>query len=96
MASAAVAIAIRKVVSHLMSNNAVSAESAVHFAPEHLLQRRLLARLVRRGVVVETAPDLYYLDIPAYDRWRRSLRRRIAALVGGVAVASVVAAILAS
>jgi hypothetical protein len=96
VASAAVAIAIRKVVSHLMSNNAVSAESAVHFAPERLLQRRLLARLVRRGVVVETAPDLYYLDIPTYDRWRRSLRRRIAALVGGVAVASVVAAILAS
>ena len=76
MATAAVAIAMRKVTSHLMSNNAVGPETAVAYVPDRPIQRRMLARLIRRGVVVETAPDRYYLDVPAYDRWRRSLRRR--------------------
>lgn len=87
MATAAVAVAMRKVVSHLMSNNAVSPETAVHFIPDRPLQRRMLARLIRREVIVETGPDKYYLDVPAYDEWRRGLRRRIALLMGGVAAA---------
>ena len=94
MATAAVAVAMRKVTSHLMSNNAVSPESAVAFIPDRYLQRRMLARLVRRGVIVETAPDRYYIDIPAYDRWRRGLRRRVALLLGGVALAGLGAALL--
>jgi hypothetical protein len=87
MATAAVAVAMRKVVSHLMGNNAVSPETAVRFIPDRPLQRRMLARLIRRGVIVETAPDTYYLDVPAYDAWRRGLRRRVALLMGGVAAA---------
>lgn len=87
MATAAVAVAMRKVVSHLMSNNAVSPETAVHFIPDRPLQRRMLARWIRREVIVETGPDKYYLDVPAYDEWRRGLRRRIALLMGGVAAA---------
>jgi hypothetical protein len=87
MATAAVAVAMRKVVSHLLSNNAVSPETAVHFIPERHLQRRMLARLIRREVIVETGPDRYYLDVPAYDAWRRGLRRRLALLMGGVAAA---------
>jgi len=87
MATAAVAVAMRKVVSYLMSNNAVSPETAVHFIPERHLQRRMLARLIRRDVIVETGPDRYYLDVPAYDAWRRGLRRRMALLMGGVAAA---------
>jgi len=78
---------MRKVVSYLMSNNAVSPETAVHFIPERHLQRRMLARLIRRDVIVETGPDRYYLDVPAYDAWRRGLRRRVALLMGGVAAA---------
>ena len=87
MATAAVAVAMRKVVSHLMSHNAVSPETAVHFIPERHLQRRMLARLIRREVIVETGPDTYYLDVPAYDAWRRGLRRRVALLMGGVVAA---------
>jgi hypothetical protein len=94
MATAAVAVAMRKVVSHLMSNNAVSPETAVHFIPERHLQRRMLARLIRREVIVETGPDRYYLDLPAYDAWRRGLRRRVALLMGGVAAALAGAALL--
>lgn len=95
MATAAVAVAIRRVTSHFMSNNAVSRDSAVYFAPDRPLQRRILARLIRRGVIVETEPDNYYIDIPAYDRWRRTMRRRAALLVGGVAVAGFAAALFA-
>lgn len=95
MATAAVAVAMRKVTSHLMSNNAVSAEGAVPNVPDRHLQRRMLARLVRRGVIVETAPDRYFIDIPAYDRWRRRLRRRVALLLGGVVLAGLGAALLA-
>jgi len=93
-AAAAVGAAMRKVTSHLMSNNAVSADSAVYFVPDHGLQRRMLARLVRRGVIVETEPDRYYLDVPAYDRWRRNLRRRIALIFGGAVLAGIGAALL--
>ena len=78
-----------------MSNNAVNRESAVYFAPDRALQRRILHRLIRRGVIVETEPDNYYIDIPAYDRWRRTMRRRAALLVGGVAVAGFMAALFA-
>ena len=95
MATAAVAVALRRVTSHLMSNNAVSPETAAHFAPDRPLQRRMLARLVHRGVIVETAPDRYYIDIPAYDRWRRGLRRRLALLMGGIGVAVLVGGLFA-
>jgi hypothetical protein len=78
-----------------MSNNAVSPESAVHYVPDRHLQRRLLARLVRRGVIVETGPDRYFIDIPAYDRWRRGLRRRVAVIFGGALLAGLGAALLA-
>ena len=54
----------------------------------------MLARLVRRGVIIETAPDRYYLDVPAYDRWRRGLRRRVALIFGGVLLAGIGAALL--
>lgn len=94
MASAAVAVALRRVVSHLMANNAVSPDAAVHYIPDRPIQRRMLARLIRRGVVVETGPDRYFLDVPAYDRWRRGLRRRIALLFGGVLAVGIGAALL--
>ena len=86
---------MRKVTSHLMSNNAVSRESAIYYVPERRLRRRVLARLIRRGVIVETEPDTYYLDVPAFDEWRRTRHRRIAFAMGGVAVVAAIAALLA-
>lgn len=94
-AATAVAVAMRKVTSHLMSNNAVGPESAVYYVPDRPLRRRMLARLVSRGVIVETAPDTYYLDVPTYDEWRSSRRKRVAIAMGGVAVVAAIAAFLA-
>jgi hypothetical protein len=46
-------------------------------------------------VIVETAQDTYYLDLPAYDRWRRSRRKRVAVLMGGVVAIGALFAALA-
>ena len=94
-AAAAVGAAIRRIISHLMGANAVSPERAIYFVPDRRLQRRILARLIRRGVIGETEPDTYYIDIPVYDRWRRSMRGRAALLIGGVVLLGAVAALLA-
>lgn len=93
-AAAVVAKARRDVISHFMQVNGVAAEKALRWVPDRHVQRRALARFVRQGVIVETADDTYYLDVPAYDRWRRSARRRLAlALAGIAAVGAAVAAI---
>jgi hypothetical protein len=84
-AAAVVAKARREVISHFMQNNAVSPAAAVRWTPDRRLKQRMLARFVRQGVLVETAADTYYLDVPAYDRWRRSVRKRAAFALAGVA-----------
>jgi hypothetical protein len=81
MATAAAAViskARRDVVSHFMQANAVSPDSASTWVPDRPLQQRMLTRFLNRGVIVETDKDTYYLDVPEYDRWRRSMRRRVA------------------
>jgi hypothetical protein len=92
-AAAVVAKARRDVISHFMERNAVSSGGAVRWVPDRNLEQRMLARFVRRGVMVETAEDTYYLDVPAYDGWRRSARKKAVLLMGGVAA---IGAILAA
>ncbi|HWI88608.1 MAG TPA: hypothetical protein VNS11_05155 [Sphingomicrobium sp.] len=92
-AGAMVAKARRDVVSHFMQSNSVGPESAARWVPDRGIQRRVLSRLVDRGVIVETGTDTYFLDLPAYDRWRRSVRKRAAfallavAIIGGAVAA---------
>jgi hypothetical protein len=85
-AGAVVAKARNDVISYFMQHNSVSPDSATRWIPERPLQARALARFVERGVIVETAADTYFLDLPAYDDWRRSVRRRAALLLLGTAV----------
>jgi len=94
-AAAVVARARRDVISHFMQRNAVNESAAVHWVPDRRIERRVLARLVRRGVIVETSADNYYLDPPAYDDWRRGLRKRVGVALGVVAVIGAAAALLA-
>ena len=94
-AAAVVAKARRDVGSHFMQLNAVSPAAAVRWIPDRHIQRRALARFVRQDVILETAEDTYYLDVPAYDRWRRAARKRLAvALAGIAAVGAAVAALV--
>jgi hypothetical protein len=90
-AAAVVAKARRDVLSHFMQAHAVDSGSASRFIPSRRVQRRVLERMVRQGIVVETRQDTYFLHLPAYDDWKRSLRRRIA-LVGGLAAVLAAAA----
>lgn len=94
-AAAVVARARREIVSHMMQHNAVSPANAVRWIPDRRIQQRMLDRFVRRGVIVETAEDTYYLDLPAYDEWARSRRRRAAFALGSVAAIGAILAALA-
>jgi hypothetical protein len=78
-----------------MQANAVGPGSASRFVPDRRIQRRVLGRMVRQGVIVQTAPDTYFLDLPAYDDWKRRLRRRIALFVASAAAVAVIAGLVA-
>jgi hypothetical protein len=93
-AAAVLAKARRDVISHFMQCNAVSPAAAVRWVPERRIQRRMLERLARRGVLVETAAETYYLDVPTYDRWKRSVRKRVGLLLAGVVAIGAAAAAL--
>jgi hypothetical protein len=73
-------------VSHFMTQNAVAAGKAIAYVPGRGIERRLLERLIEHGVVHVGKAGTYWLDIPAYDNWTKSRRRR-AGLAVGAAVA---------
>ena len=78
MATAAAAVAARarrNLFSHFFSVDAVSADNAVAYAPNRLIERRLFERMKRNGVVVEATPGRYYVSMPAYDASVRARQR---------------------
>ena len=81
-AGAAVARARRRLVSHFMAADAVSADQAIGYTPDRGLERRLLERLIGQGVLHVGKAGTYWLDIPAYDQWNRRRRRRAGIMVG--------------
>ena len=85
-AAGAMARARRRLVSHFMAENAVSADNAIAYSPSRGIERRLLERLIDKGVFHVGKAGTYWLDIPAYDSWNKSRRRR-AGLAVGAAVA---------
>ncbi|TPG13526.1 hypothetical protein [Sphingomonas oligophenolica] len=98
MATAAAAImarARREVVSHFMANNAVSAANAVAFEPNRRVKRRQFERMRDAGVIHATGMDRYWLDVPRYDEWQRSRRRRAGLAVGAAALIGATIALLA-
>lgn len=91
-AGAAVARARRRLISHFMSNDAVAADKAINYAPDRGIERRLLERLIEQGVLHVGKAGTYWLDIPAYDAWNKSRRRRAGLMVGAaVAVGAALA-----
>ncbi|MES2445096.1 MAG: hypothetical protein V4574_19910 [Pseudomonadota bacterium] len=92
-AAAVVAKARRAVASHFLDHRAVSADSAVTFAPEHHIVRRQFERLQARGVIREAEPGTYWIDVAAYEA-DRNRRRKLVLFV--VAFAAAVAAAVAA
>ena len=69
-----------------MTQNAASAGSAIGYAPSRGIERRVLEKLIEKGVLHVGKAGTYWLDIPAYDAWNKSRRRR-AGLAARAAVA---------
>ena len=70
---------------------AISAETAASLEQVGCRDARMFQRLVRRGVIRQTAPGKYYLDIEAAQEFRRARRERaLTALVIILVVAIVV------
>lgn len=91
-AAAAAARARRRLISHFMSADAISADKAIGYAPDRGIERRLLERLIEQGVLHVGKAGTYWLDIPAYDAWTKSRRRRAGMMVGAaVAVGAALA-----
>jgi len=85
--AAAMARARRRVVSHFMSQNAVSPEKAVSFSPERRMEKRFFDRLCDKGVIVPVANGGWYLDVPKFDTYQRSRRKRMGMVLAGLATA---------
>jgi hypothetical protein len=80
-AGAARARAQREVVSLFMSNNAVGADKAIPFTANHRLEQKCFDRFRDLGVIQPASNGGYYLDIPAYDAYRRGQRRMIVVIM---------------
>ena len=87
-AAAVIAKARRTVISHFMSANAVSPHSAVTFSSDRRVERRIFDRFVAAKVLLPTPDGCYYLDVPVWDAYSKSRRRRVGMLLGGLAVAA--------
>ena len=65
--AAAVARARRNIQHHFFSHDAVRPDRAVPFQPDRHIERRQFDRMMRRGIIHEAKPGLYWLDVVAYD-----------------------------
>ncbi len=76
-AAAVVARARRLVLGYFFAHNAVTPENAQPFESDRRLQRRQFERLRARGVIREAKPGTYYVDVPVWHAWQKSLHLRI-------------------
>lgn len=83
-----------RVADHLVSRGALSPSSAVRYQPAGRAERWLLARLRRRGSVVEAAPGRFYLDVEAYHARAAAWERRAAPISFFVAIGLALLAML--
>lgn len=93
-AAAVMAKARRDVVDHFMANNAVSSESAVGYEPSRRMQRRMIERMQRDGVLVAAGHGRWFIDIPRYRAGVNSRRKRVLGAVGLVILTVAGAALL--
>lgn len=92
-ASVAVAASMRaekRIVHTLRDAGATSASAAVALPEGRLIQRNVLRRLIRRNVVIETGPDLYWLDDAAYGEMKTKRTSRIILVLFGLAALLIV------
>jgi hypothetical protein len=95
-ASAAVAVILLKekhIVAAFRRAGAISPSTAAAPATIGIDERLAFQKLKRRAVLREATPGLYYLDEPSWEALR-SMRRRMAALLGLLVLAAALAFLL--
>jgi len=78
----------RKLLSRLEAAGAVSAETAVHYEPSRLVERRALSVLHAGGIIFEPQPGRYFVKPEAAEAWRRAVRTRLTVLIGTAVAAT--------
>src|SRR5690349_11180925 len=93
-AAAVIAKARRDIVSHFMTADAISRDKAVGYEPDRRVRRRQFERMVDAGVLHEAEPGRYWIDVPRFDEWSRSRRKRIGIAVIGASLAAAAIALI--
>src|SRR6478736_2283670 len=86
--AAAQIAAERHIVRQLRLAGATTAERATEVRVRSPLSRWKLRRLLSVQAIGNTAPDRYFLDESAYDRWRQVRRRRALGVVVFIVLAT--------
>ena len=91
IAAAAVAAADRQVMAQLRAAGAQSWETAVSFTPSKPFHTRRLQVLIKRGLIHEAAPGLYWVDEAAVLVRQAQARKAAKWLLAGVSVVALLA-----
>ncbi|NIJ06817.1 hypothetical protein FHS31_000399 [Sphingomonas vulcanisoli] len=68
-----------------MAANAIDPKSAVPYEARSFVQQRIFDRLVRTDVLRAADAERWYIDLPAYVRYRKAMKKRIATIMGAAA-----------
>jgi len=71
----------RRIADHFCVHHAISAEDAVAFVPQSVVERSQFARMLARGVVRDAGAGQYWLDIEAYREEIEARRRKLVPIV---------------
>lgn len=85
---------IRQTVSRFREAGATSPEHARSLSDLGIRNGISIKLLRRRGVLVEAGSERYYLDEAAYERWRKRRRIIFVVMLGVVAIAAIVLAVI--
>lgn len=94
MSGAVVAVAVararRRIAAHFFEAGATSKPTAIAYAPPtHRLEKRMFARMLAFGAVIETKPGQFYLDEKRFSDFRKE---SLAKVLGILAIAGFAAA----
>lgn len=87
-------IAMRRIARHFTAAGAVRKADAIAYSPGHFIRRRAFAHMQGKDIVKPGAKGTWYLDLPAYEEYRATLRKRALAIAGTALVAGVAIAII--
>jgi len=99
-AAALIARARREIQHHFFAADAVRPDRAVAFDPDSGMEQRQFQRMRGLGIIRETQPGLFWLDVVAYDmelrRRHRVQRGALLAIIAALVIALLLGAFAAT